>query len=64
MTLFSFGEAVFEDPFRTDVSPSGRDRAGPQAEVVARHDARVRARYSPETVATAVRDVLVEVAGP
>ncbi|GAA2097438.1 glycosyltransferase family 4 protein [Actinomadura alba] len=35
--------------------------AGPQAEVVARHDARIRARYAPETVAAAVRDVLAEV---
>jgi hypothetical protein len=38
--------------------------AGPEAEVVARHDARIRARYSPGTVATAVRDVLAEVIDP
>lgn len=35
--------------------------AGPRADVVARHEARIRARYSPATVAAAVRDVLVEV---
>jgi glycosyltransferase involved in cell wall biosynthesis len=35
--------------------------AGPRAEVVARHDARIRARYSPATVAAAVLDVLTEV---